>query len=146
MISICIPMIRPEHEARLREAIALNAGIPPEDYEIVIQHDNMREGCARTLHKAVQRAQGDKICFIGDDTMPEKDFLKFALEIMEYLPDGWGVVGLNSQESKHAAHFLADRRMSKILPDGYFFHPEYYHCWCDHELTDIAGENNRYAF
>ena len=145
MISICIPTIRPQNIPGLLKTIVEMTGISKSEYEINWVEDVSREGCPKTLKKLVDESNGDMICFIGDDTMPEPDFLRHALETMATLPDGWGVVGLNSQESKHAGHFLADKRMLPFL-DGEFFCTEYWHCFCDHELTDIAMELGRYAF
>lgn len=146
MISICIPTIRPQNMPSLCLEIDINAGIPSGEYEIVTWEDTERIGCPAMLQKLVDGSNGDLVCFVGDDTMPEPDFLKNALESMESLPDGWGVVGLNSQKSRHAAHFLADKRMLDIMPDRMFFHTDYKHCWCDHELTDIAIEHGRFIF
>lgn len=146
MISICIPTIRPEKLQALILAIDINSGLPISEYEIRWIEDKYRAGCPETLKKLVDASRGDMVCFIGDDTMPEPDFLKNALEAMSTLTDGWGVVGLNSQESRHAAHFLADKRMLDLLPDRMFFHTDYKHCWCDHELTDIAIEHGRFVF
>jgi len=143
MITICIPTIRPQNLPALFDAIAKNAEV--DDYKIDWLEDVDREGCPKTLKKMVDRSEGDLICFLGDDTLPEPGFLKHALNTMATLPGGWGVVGLNSQVSKHAGHFLADKRMLPFL-GGDFFNLEYWHCFCDHELTDIAQEMERYAF
>jgi len=143
MISICIPTIRPQNIPALIAAIDENTGIS--DYEIEWLEDVDREGCPKTLKKLVEMSNGDLVCFIGDDTAPEPDFLKHALDAMATLPDGWGVVGLNSQESRHAAHFLADKRMLPFL-NGEFFSTEYLHCFGDNELTEVAEEMGRFVF
>lgn len=145
MISICIPTIRPQNIPALLAGIEKNAGIPRSEYEILVLTDDERQGCPKTLKQMVDTASGNLICFIGDDTMPEPDFLRYALDAMATLPDGWGVVGLNSQVSRHAGHFLADKRMLPFM-GGEFFHTGYLHCWCDHELTDIANEMGRFVF
>lgn len=146
MISICIPTIRPQNIPELIRAIHDNAGIPESEYEILIEEDVNRIGCPAMLKKLVERSSGDMVAFIGDDTMPGPGFLKYALDAMRELPDGFGVVGLNSQPSRHAAHFIASKKMLDILPDRMFFHTDYRHCWCDHELTDIAIEAGRFVF
>ena len=146
MISICIPTIRPKNIPALKSAIISNAGMPESEFEIVIAEDVDRMGCPKMLKQMVDSCPDENlICFIGDDTMPKFGFLKHALNAMNKLPDGWGVVGLNSQESRHAAHFLADKRMLPLL-NGEFFCTEYKHCWCDQELTDIAIEHGRFVF
>jgi hypothetical protein len=143
MITVCIPTIREQNIPKLVKTITQNAGV--DDFEIDWLVDTDRAGCPETLKRLVSRAQGDLICFLGDDTLPEPDFLKHALDAMATLPDGWGVVGLNSQESKHAAHFLADKRMLPLI-NGEFFSTEYHHCFGDNELTEVAEEMGRYVF
>jgi len=143
MISICSPYIRPQNMPKLIERIKETCiGL---NYEIVADEDTERVGCPKMLKRLVERSKGDLVCFIGDDTWPETDWLISAMRAINTLPSGLGVVGLNSQESKHAAHFLADKRMLPLL-GGEFFNTEFRHCWCDHELTDIAKEHGRFVF
>ena len=144
MISILIPYIRPDNIGPLLNKIYETAGIPKTEYQITIAEDVERIGCPKTLKRMTDECPGEMVCFLGDDTLPEQDFLKHALDAMATLPDGWGVVGLNSQISRHAGHFLADKRMLPFL-GGEFFSTEYRHCFCDHELTDISKEMGRYA-
>lgn len=142
MISVCIPVIRPEKAGRVIEAVKAE-GI---ELEILAEEDRERIGCPKMLKRLVDKSRGDLIMFLGDDTIPQPGFMRAALRAIDKLPNGWGVVGLNSQQhSKHAAHFLADKRMLPIL-GGEFFNTVYKHCWCDNELTDIAQENGRYVF
>jgi GT2 family glycosyltransferase len=115
------------------------------DYEILAEEDKDRIGCPKMLKQLVDKSKGDQVCFIADDTWPEDGWLQSAIEAMNGLPDGWGVVGLNSQPSRHAAHWLADKRMLPLL-GGEFFSTDYKHCWCDNELTDIAIDHGRFVF
>lgn len=141
MISVCIPTIRPEKAKRCIDAV-LAQGIP---VEILAEEDTERIGAPKMLKRLVDKSKGELVMFLGDDTIPQPQFLAAALKAMETLPNGWGVVGLNSQKSRHAAHFLADKRMLPLL-GGEFFNTEYYHCFCDNELSDIAAEHGRFVF
>lgn len=142
MISVCIPTIRPEKAKRCIDAVMAEGYA---DLEILADQDVDRIGCPTMLKLMVDKSRGDLVVFLGDDTVPQPGFIGKALEAMSKLPDGWGVVGLNSQPSKHAAHFLADKRMLPLL-SGEFFNTAYSHCWCDWELTDIAKEAGRFVF
>jgi hypothetical protein len=95
-----------------------------------------------------ERAHHDLVCFLADDTIPEPDFLKNSLIAMSNLPDGFGTVALNDYlrpKEELAAHFLASKKMLPFL-DGYFFSPEYTHCYCDRELTDKSKAWGRFVF
>lgn len=146
-ISLCLPIVRPEKAKRVIEVFHNEFDTDQGgSYEILAEEDKERIGCPKMLKRLVRKATGNLILFLGDDTIPQSGFLKAALGSMASLPDSWGVVGLNSQNSKHAAHFLADKRMLPLLPDGEFFNTNYQHCFCDNELTDIAKEQGRFVF
>lgn len=150
LISIIIPVIRPDKAARCCNAIIENSGIPRSQYEIVTEEDKDRIGAPRMVKKLTDESTGDLVCFLGDDTIPQKDFLKNALEAMATLPDGWGLVGFDDNirlrgQIKAAAHWLGNKKLLPLL-DGCFFHTGYKHCWCDNELTIRAAELGRYIF
>ena len=150
-ISIIIPVIREESARRCIEAIKKNAGIPSEDYEIIAKSDTSGIGCPKMVKALTKIANYDLVMFLGDDTIPEKDFLKHAIEAMETLPDGWGVVGLNTQDIRSTdgnplAHWMAHKKMLKHIEGGNFFSTDYAHCWCDNELKDIADEMGRWVY
>jgi len=147
-ISIIIPIIRPESAERCVKAIIKNAGLPANQYEIVSLYDIDRIGCPKMVRLLTGRAKHDLIIFLGDDTIPEKDFLKHALEAMQSLPDGWGVVGLNTQDDRinPLAHWMAHKKILEHIPGGAFFSTEYKHCWGDNELKDIADELGRWVW
>jgi len=149
MISIIIPVIRPDKAQRCIEAIKANAdGI---GYEIIAEVDADGIGCPAMVKKLVYQAKNDLIMFLGDDTIPQPGFLKAALDAMNALPDGWGVVGLNTQDDRHGvgfnprAHWMAHRKMLEYIPGGDFFSLEYHHCYGDDELQDIATELGRWT-
>ena len=146
MISIIVPFIRPERIKELVATITLNAGIF--DYEIEIEEDIERIGCPKMVKRLVEKSNGNLICFLGDDVIPQPDFLKNALKAMQTLPDGWGLVGLNDQHqngNKLATHWLADKRLLPLL-GGEFFHTGYFHTKCDRELTLRCQQAGRYVW
>lgn len=141
MISIVIPVVRPEKAKNCIEAIKQNAGVT--DYEILSEVDENQIGCPEMVKRLVAKSRGEIVVFLGDDTVPKKDFLKNAIDKMASLPDGWGVVGLGDGNNNHA-HWMASKKMLPYL-EGEFFHTGYHHGYCDDELTDIAAEMGRYT-
>lgn len=149
-MSIIIPVIRPDKAERCKNAIIENAGIPAGRYEIVTEEDKERIGAPKMIKKMTDSCQGELVCFLGDDTIPQEGFLKHALDAMATLPDGWGLVGFDDNVRikgtiKAAAHWLADKRLLPLV-GGEFFHTGYKHCWCDNELCIRAEELGRYVF
>ena len=147
--SIIIPIIRQEKAKECIAAIKKNAGIPIDQYEIVTSVDTEAVGCPKMVEKLVSRTKSDRVMFLGDDTIPLDGFLKNALDTMEELPSGWGVVGLNTESpgfNNPIAHWMAHKKMLTHLPDRQFFNTEYKHCWCDNELRDIASDMDRWIF
>lgn len=147
-VSIVIPVIRPESAGRCVAAIAANAGVPATDYEVITAEDTERIGCPKMVDLLVQKTSHDLVMFLGDDTIPGPGFLKAALDAMTTLPDGWGVVGLSTEDpSGHndRAHWLAHKNMLDAM-GGAFFPTCYRHCFCDDELKDVAMEMGRWVF
>lgn len=150
-ISIIIPIIREEESKRCIKAIRENAGLPVDQYEIVTEIDSEKVGCPEMVKRLTEKACCDLVMFLGDDTIPEKDFLRHALDAMNSLPDGWGVVGLNTQDIRVAggnplAHWMAHKKILDYIPGGDFFSTEYAHCWGDNELKDIAEDLGRWVW
>ena len=146
MISIIIPIIRREKADRCIQMIKENAGIPESDYEIVTAEDTKRIGCPRMVKKLVKKAKYDYICFIGDDALPQTDFLKNAIKAMMYLPKNKGLVGFNDFTGRNlATHWLCHK---DLLPDlgGEFFHTGYIHCFCDNELMARCHDMGKYLY
>ena len=172
-VSIIIPVIRPEKAERCMDAIRANAGVSESDYEIIHLPDVDGIGCPKMVAELTGLAKHEWVMFLGDDTIPEPGFLKEAIDAVGSLPgygyrqirnengsglancfpcDPWGVVGLNTQDDKaedginDKAHWMAHKKMLDLIPGGFFFSPEYKHCYCDDELQDIAIENDRWVF
>lgn len=148
-VSIIIPIIRPEKARRCIQAIKINSGIPESDYEIISEVDHARIGCPKMVNKLVKRTQNDIVCFLGDDCVPQKDFLKNALDYMGRLPDRWGLVGFRHVRAKQKNympyHWMGHK---KLLPhlDGVFFHEGYRHFFCDFELWLRSNNLGRYIY
>lgn len=148
-VSIIIPIIRPESAERCVQAIHKNAGIPMDQYEIVQGVDTQGVGCPWMVKQLTKKAKYDLVMFLGDDTEPQEGFLKASIDEMDKLTDGWGVVGLNTEDprgSNPMCHWLSHKKMLDHIPGGDFFSTEYRHCFCDNELCDIANELGRWAF
>jgi len=144
-VSIIIPIIRPESARRCMEGIRENAGVSIDQYEVVTAVDTEGIGCPEMVKMLVQKTKHNLVCFLGDDTVPQEDFLKNALREMHDLPDGWGVVGLNSGQNPYA-HWLAHKNILEHIEGGNFFSTDYAHCWGDAELRDIAEDLGRWAY
>jgi len=144
MISVIIPVVRERKAGRTVQAVqrASKIEVP---VEIIAMKDNDGIGCPRMVSKLVAEAKHPWICFLGDDTIPQPDFLYEACVAADTLPDTVGVVGLNDQTNRFACtHFLAHRGMLEAL-DGEFFHSGYTHCFCDDELRERALRLGRFA-
>lgn len=155
MISIIIPIIRPEKAQRCKEAIlkSIYHGPHSMEFEIITEHDTKGIGCPEMVKQLTNKTKGEYIVFLGDDTIPQKGFIQEALKAMNTLPDQWGVVGLNTQDDRlgpdgynDRAHWMAHRKMLEHIPGGAFFPVDYHHCYGDDELYDIAHELNRWTF
>jgi len=148
-VSIVIPIIRPECAERCIAAIKENAGVSPDSYEIITEEDVDRIGCPRMIKRLVDKSRYDYVMFLGDDTIPEPGFISEALKAMHQFRDGWGVVGLNTQDNETGgnkyAHWMAHKKIREYIDGGDFFPIDYSHAWCDAELHDIASEIGRRA-
>ena len=143
MISICIPYIRPEKMLTLEKTIIANAGTS--DIEILTHYDEERIGCPKVLKMLVEKSRYEYIVFLGDDTDPQKDFLKNALKDMEILR-GNGLIGFNDQTGRTLpTHWLASKKLLNVL-DGEFFCTKYLHCFCDSELMLRADFLNKFIY
>ena len=80
-VSIILPVIRPKGAARCIQHIKENAGDGVE-YEIISSVDEDRIGAPKMVGRLLRKTNHDLVCFLGDDTMPQKDFLKNAIEEM----------------------------------------------------------------
>jgi len=147
-VTIIIPVIRPEGAKRCVEAIKQNAGISEDEYVIFTKEDKERIGAPRMVNNMVDESETQLVLFLGDDTIPQPDFLKNALVKMQELPDGWGVVALNDMkfDGRHfATAWLADKRMLPLL-DGRLVHEGYWHCFSDNEFSTRCKELKRFIW
>ena len=142
MISICIPYVRPHLMQDLIHKINIHSGINA--IEILAEEDVNRIGCPKLLKKLVDKAKGDYIAFLGDDTDPQPNFLRHAMCNMNHHLSGSGLVGFNDKTGRSLPiHWVADRLLLDML-DGEFFHIGYNHAFCDVELRKRCEEKHLY--
>jgi len=146
-VSIVIPVIRPEKAMRCIKMATENAGIQQEDFEVLTAHDWQRLGAPKMVKALTAIAEFENVCFIGEDTLPQKNWLKEAINTMRLFEMEWGLVGLNDQTGRNdlATHWLASKRLLGYLGEE-FFHTGYWHCCCDVELTERANLMGRFKY
>ena len=140
-VTIIIPAIR--HGLAERALKAADAACS--DAHVWLLFDTDGIGCPAMVEYMVGVSDTDMVMFLGDDTEIQPGALDAALDKMNDLPDGWGIVGLNTENGKECAHWLAHKRVLE-LTGGKFFSTEYKHFYCDQELMDIAKEHGRWAW
>jgi tetratricopeptide (TPR) repeat protein len=144
-ISVIIPYISQAGMERCKSAVLSNAGIPSTMFGLLALEDAQRLGVPQMVARLVEMSPLQLVCCLGDDIVPQPDFLRNALLALEKLPDQCGLVGLNGGEDSRekAAHWLADKRLLPLL-GGEFFHTGYSHGFFDNELTDRCRQLGRY--
>jgi len=150
-VSVCIPTLgRPEKLHRLLEAIKANAGY--DNYEVIVKADEFppnNMGTPKNLSRCVEEAKGELVMFLGNDTIPEKNFLQEAVWAMaRKFPEMDGMVGLNDgywKEGDVATHWMCSRALLPML-GGHFFHHGYNHCGCDNELQGRCELIGKYTW
>jgi GT2 family glycosyltransferase len=152
-VSIVIPIVRPEKAKRCIHLIREDCGVPESTYEIIARVDEQEVGCPKMVKRLVGKAKFDLVCFLGDDTVPQKGWLKEALDVYNALSSGGnpylGLIGLNdtiNDGSEFSTHWIAHKDMLEWLPNGEFFYTGYNHMYVDYELCDLAKEKGLYAF
>jgi len=139
-VSIIVPTIRPGNIKRLLSTITSNAGIQQSNYEVIVMEDTNRIGAPKMVKNLVAMAKHDLVMFLGDDTMPQKNFLKNAIKTMKKFPKMDGMVGLMDPNRKYGeapTHWMASKQLLPAL-GGEFFHTGYIHQYCDNELAARA--------
>ena len=67
MISIIMPVIRPEKAKRCVEAIKANSGVGPLLYEIITKEDTERIGAPKMVKKMTDACEGSMLRFLGGE-------------------------------------------------------------------------------
>jgi len=146
VISIVIPVVRPDSARRCTLAIERCGAPTGHRIELIVKEDLEGIGCPYLVRDLVAISTGDFICFLGDDTEPQDGWLHAAMRVMYEQTNDKGLVGLNDG-SNHpfATHWVASRSLLPQL-DGEFFHTGYKHCYCDVELTARCRELGLYSY
>ena len=144
-VSFLIPTLRPDRLKITLDAIERRCGMAPEEYEILTDSDP--GGPNQAINRMAAKAQGQYLCCLGDDTVPQPGFIDNALKEMAKLPDGWGLVAFNDGTDRiMATHFLIDRKAIDTLLGGELMHSGYIHCYADNEITERMNSVKRFGY
>ena len=95
----------------------------------------------------LRHATGEYIVFAANDLVPRAGWLDEALRVMRSLPNGSGLVGLNTGDHDTlATHFMVSRGFIKGYLGGVLAIPHYHHCFTDNEVNERARRAGRYAY
>lgn len=141
MLSILIPTIRTRNIDPLLESLK---GAISTAHEVIWEEDVERIGAPKMVKKLFDKSQGDWVCFLGDDTLPDAQCLDNALAYAK--ANDLFLVGLNDQHSKKATHWIASREFLNSLENAEPFYTGYYHNFCDDELRHRAQMLGKYEW
>lgn len=149
-VSICIPTLgRPDKLHRLLDKIKENAGYS--NYEVLVGVDDFppnNKGVPKILKELVEKSTGELVMYLGNDCIPEKDFLQLAVfRMIKEFPDMDGMVSLNDGywTGEFGTHFLASKKLLTYL-QGEFFHTGYFHNGADNELSERCRKIGKYVW
>jgi hypothetical protein len=154
MVSIIIPWVRVDGFNRCIDALfeSFYRGtkfLYSQRFEVVAEKDFDLIGCNPMVNKLVKRSKYPIVCFLHDDSEPQKGFLEAALAEMAKFDGGWGGIGLNDLQhgpDGPPTHWMIHKNMLRYFPDGVFYSEEYIHTRVDRELKDICVENGRWRW
>jgi len=147
MVSIILPFVRVEGAARCMDAISRNSGDVV--YEVLAEEDKHHIGCNPMVNRLVDKSKFDIVCFVHDDSIPQKNFLENAYRSMRAFPGGYGCVGFNDMVHDIDApctHWMIHKKMLKYFPDGVFYSEDYIHTRVDLELKEVCKSVGRYKW
>jgi glycosyltransferase involved in cell wall biosynthesis len=151
-VSIIIPTLgREEKLKRCLEAIKANANYPEDRYEVIVKQDSFENniGVPKLLKLGVAESRGDMVMFLGNDCIPQPNFLILAvLRMLNEFPGNDGLIGLNDGQwgnNGPATHWLASKKLLSQL-EGEFFCTKYHHVGVDNELTARCKKMNKYVW
>lgn len=143
MISFLIPTLRKD---RIEELIHLITTRQGGSYAFEILTDSEPGGVNQAVNRLVKKAQGEYLCVLGDDTIPQEGFIKHALEEMKVFEGGWGLVAFNDGTGRPlATHFIVHRKVLTILGEE-LLHSGYKHLYADNEITDRLSAIGRVIY
>lgn len=107
-----------------------------------------QRGAVSAWNLGLKHSSGQYVVLGANDLRPQDGWAEEALRVMRSLPDGGGLVGLNTGDHGEslATHFMVTRRFIKSSLGGVLATPHYRHCFVDNEANERAKRAGRFAY
>jgi tetratricopeptide (TPR) repeat protein len=152
-VSIIIPHMAGTRKQELEACLtATYENANYSDFSVCIASDSLEErlGCPKVFNRAVEECDGELIMFLGDDCLPQPNFLILAvlshMKRFSLVNDGLTALNDGLWNGRLATHWIADRTFTERLPESVFLYEGYNHVGCDNELTAWAISYSRYNY
>jgi hypothetical protein len=141
--TIIIPWIRENLIENVRELAIKNAGIPENEIDLQSVRNKPGYSVNKLFNEIVSKTKSDYVCFLADDTLPQPDYLKNALEAFK---NGVKFVMMNDgTNTDRPGHFVFKRDLLPLL-GGKLATEGYQHCYADNEIIDRTRELGVYKW
>lgn len=142
-VLVVIPTTDPKQAQLVGEVMKKRAGI---GFDLAIIEDDKRLGFVTTFNLATQDSQHDVVIYAAQDVFVGFNWLRSALLTM--MVENAGLVGFHDGKwnGKLASFGAIQTKWARKIYGGPLFYPKYHSHYADTELTQIAKQQNRYAY
>lgn len=142
-VLVVMPSTNMEQARKAGEIMRRRAGA---DCDIAIVEDDSHFGFIKVLNMTVEQTDHKIIVYTAQDALVAENWLKEAL--IRMLTTNAGLLSFNTGKwnGQLASFGMVQREWVKNIYGGPIFFPEYNAHYADTELTQIAKQQNRYAY
>jgi hypothetical protein len=142
-ITIILPWLREHLIENVCKLAIDNAGIPSNKIDLQAVRNEPGYSVNKLFNEIVAKTKSDYVCFLADDTIPQPDYLKIALEAFKN--DVKFVMMNDGTNTDRPAHFVFKRDLLPLL-GGKLANEGYQHCYADNEIIDRTKEMGVYKW
>jgi hypothetical protein len=142
-VTIVIPWVRGHLIENVKKLAIDNAGIPKDEIDLQAVENIGNISVNKLFNKIVDRTKSDYVCFLADDTLPQTNYMKTALEAFTE-----GILFVMTNDGTNTdryGHFVFDRKLLPLL-GGKLAHEGYIHCCADSEFITRTKEMGVYKW